>query len=271
MTSAARNFSLEPWARAFAGALIFSLPMLMTMEMWQIGFYIHPLKLALLLLVSLPLLYGLATMSGFEPLSSRGDAMVDTLVAIFVAAVMAASVLFLLGVISPGMPVREIVGKMALQTFAGGIGALLAGSQLHADTPAAESSARSYPATLLLMAIGAIFLGLNVAPTEEMVLLSYMMSPWQELGLVLLSLVLMHAFVYVANFRGRPQHAPDEGLLLIVLRYTVTGYAIVLLISLYLLWTFGRIEGTGFSEILGACAVLGFPCAIGAAASRLIL
>lgn len=271
MQSRSRDHAGEPWARAFAGALIFALPMLMTMEMWFIGFYIPPLKLALLLLISLPLLFGLTRLSGFETVTSAGDAIVDVLVAIFVAAIMAAVLLFLLGIIAPGMPPREIIGKVALQTFAGSIGALLAGSQFHADMPAVDRKARGYWTTLLLMATGAVFLGLNVAPTEEMVLISYVMGPWQKLALVLVSLALMHGFVYVANFRGRPSLLPDAGFGLLFLRYTVTGYAVVLLISLYLLWTFGRIEDTGFQEILGICAVLGFPCVIGAAASRLIL
>ncbi|CAN7555305.1 DUF2391 family protein [Phenylobacterium sp. LjRoot225] len=33
-------------ARAVAGALIFSFPLLMTMEMWQLGFYMDRLRLA---------------------------------------------------------------------------------------------------------------------------------------------------------------------------------------------------------------------------------
>ena len=43
-----RSF-LVALARAFAGALIFGLPLLMTMEMWALGFYMEPLRLALFL------------------------------------------------------------------------------------------------------------------------------------------------------------------------------------------------------------------------------
>lgn len=261
----------RPWARAFAGALIFALPMLMTMEMWYIGFYVHPFKLALLLVISLPVLFGLSWISGFERATTIGDMIIETLAAILVAAVMSVLLLLLMGILSPEMSPREIVGKISLQTFAGSFGALLASSQLHADAPRPEKKARGYFATLMLMAIGAIFLGLNVAPTEEIILLAYSMSPWRELGMLLLSLVLMHAFVYVANFRGRPETVENGRFWMLFFRYTVVGYAIVLLISLYLLWTFGRTEGTGMQEIAGACVVLGFPCAIGAAASRLIL
>ena len=48
-------------------------------------------------------------------------------------------------------------------------------------------------------------------------------------------------------------------------------YAVVLVLSFYLLWLFGRMDDTAPGAILSAVVVLGFPCAIGAAASRLIL
>jgi uncharacterized membrane protein len=49
------------------------------------------------------------------------------------------------------------------------------------------------------------------------------------------------------------------------------GYAIVLLVSFYILWTFGSLDGLGFEEQLKAVIVLGLPAALGASASRLIL
>jgi uncharacterized membrane protein len=46
---------------------------------------------------------------------------------------------------------------------------------------------------------------------------------------------------------------------------------VALLISLYVLWTFGRLDGAGAAETVMAMLVLGFPAAIGAAAARMIL
>ena len=43
-------------ARAAGGALLFSFPLLMTMEMWQLGFAIERERLLLFVLVSLPML-----------------------------------------------------------------------------------------------------------------------------------------------------------------------------------------------------------------------
>jgi uncharacterized membrane protein len=57
----------------------------------------------------------------------------------------------------------------------------------------------------------------------------------------------------------------------VFLRVTVVGYVIAIIVSFYLLWTFGRIEGLAITEIASMTLVLSFPAAIGAAAARLIL
>jgi len=73
------------------------------------------------------------------------------------------------------------------------------------------------------------------------------------------------------DFRGRPELPDTATFWSLFLRFTVVGYGCVLIISLYLLWSFGRTAGTSPEEILSAAVVLGFPGAIGAAAARLIL
>lgn len=52
--------------RAFAGALIFAVPVLMTMEAWALGFHLHPLRLALLLVATVPTLVLLHKYGGFR-------------------------------------------------------------------------------------------------------------------------------------------------------------------------------------------------------------
>ena len=260
--------------RALAGALIFSLPLLMTMEMWQIGFYVSPWRLIVLLLVMIPLLTGLSYISGFEQTDRLRDDVVDAFVAILVAAVLAAIVLAVFGVITLQMPAHEIIGKIAIQTFPGSIGAMLARDQLSHGGDGRTNRRRgkpSYPMELFLMAAGAVFLGLTVAATEEMILVAHMMGPAQELALVVLSIASMHAFIYAVEFAGKPGAHPDATFAGLFVRFTMVGYAVVLLVAVYLLWTFGRTDGTTLAEVVSAAIVLGFPCAIGAAAARLIL
>lgn len=252
--------------------------MLMTMEMWWLGSYIDRLRLLLLVALTLPLLVGLAHFIGFEATFGWREDVRDSLVAFVVGAAASAIVLWLFGVFTVDMRLHEIVGKIALQTVPASIGALLASAQLGSgDTKDDEREEddeqrpQSYPGELFLMGVGALFLSLNVAPTDEMVLIAYRISAGQELLLALLSLVGMHAFVYAVNFRGQEERPEHVGPWQLFLRFSVTGYAVVLLISLYTLWTFGRLDDVGFHEAISSAIVLAFPGAIGAAGARLLL
>ena len=64
------------------------------------------------------------------PTYTLGDDVIDAFVAIAVAATVSTVVLWLFGLIVPGMPASEVIGKIAVQTFPGSLGAILARSQL---------------------------------------------------------------------------------------------------------------------------------------------
>ena len=49
------------------------------------------------------------------------------------------------------------------------------------------------------------------------------------------------------------------------------GYGIALLVSLYVLWSFGRTDGVAMAEIANMLVVLGFPASLGAATARLVV
>ena len=262
-------------ARAFAGAVLFGLPLLMTMEMWWLGFLIRPERLALFLLVGVPLLWKLAWLAGFREDVSWRDALVDAGIAYLVGMLAAAAVLALLGAIQPGMPFYEVAGKVAVQAVPAGMGAVLARSQLglQEEQQDVERQRReSYGSELFLMAAGALFLAFNIAPTEEIVLIAHQQaSPWYAVALVLASVLVLHAFVYAVGFHGQhgppPDRSPDQEFL----RLTLPGYVVVLLVCLYVLWTFGRLDGLPPQEILHHVLVLAFPGSLGAATARLVL
>jgi putative integral membrane protein (TIGR02587 family) len=186
-------------------------------------------------------------------------------------------VLLLFNVIDLSMQPREAVGKVALQAIPASFGAMLAKRQLRGDEDdggdAEEERKREagYPAELFFMAAGATFFAFNVAPTEEMILIAFKLTPVHAAALMLASLLLMHAFVYAVEFRGTktvPEGTPWWSLFL---RYTVVGYAISLLVSAYVLWTFGRFHDTALPMFVLTALVLAFPASIGAAGARLIL
>ena len=267
-----RHF-LRGLARAFAGAIVFGLPLLMTMEMWWLGFHADRGRMALLFVLSLPLLVGLSHYSGFEETFGWVDDLVDAFVACAVGFVSSGVILLLFGLIEPGMSAGEALGKIALQTLPAGIGALIAASQFASRQEKQEQQGRfkKYQGELFLMAVGALFLGLSVAPTDEMVLIAYMMTPWHTVGLILLSVVVMHAFVHAVESSGKAYVKSGTPTWSVFLRITLPGYAIALLISALILWAFERTDSCGMTTLVSSVVVLGFPAAIGAGSARLII
>jgi putative integral membrane protein (TIGR02587 family) len=266
--------ALRGLGRAYAGALVFALPMLMTMEMWALGFSIAPLRLFLLTALLIPLLVGVSHYAGFEETFGWRDDLRDACLAYAVGASLSAVVLTVFSIIDWRMTWEEIIGKIALQTVPASIGAVLARALLGGESSRAgerERRVTGYGGELFLMAVGAVFLGLNVAPTEEMILLAFKMTPWHALALALASLAVMHGFVYMVEFSGTPELPPGTPWWSAFLRFTVPGYAVALLMSIGVLWVFGSTDQTGPAEIIAMTIVLGFPAAVGAAGARLIL
>jgi putative integral membrane protein (TIGR02587 family) len=258
--------------RAAGGAIIFALPLLMTMEMWWLGFTMDRGRLLLLLVLLLPTLVLLSYHAGFESTVNWRDDVLDALVAYAIAFVASGIVLWLLGILTDETTLSEAVGMTAVQTVPASVGAMLARSLLAGEHADADARPRStYGGEIFIMGIGALFLAFSIAPTEEVLLIAFRLSPLNTILLALASLALMHAFVYVVEFRGqveRASHATPAGEFV---RLTVVGYALALVISAYVLWTFGRAEGLHRAELARAAVVLGFPAAIGAAAARLLL
>lgn len=269
--------ALRDFGRAAGGALIFSLPMLMTMEMWWLGLYMDRPRLLLLFLTALPLLVLLSHHIGFERTTCWRDDIIDALIALGVAAIICTGLLILFATIVIETPPHEVVGKIVVQMVPAAIGALLAKSEFgiasETDDNGGPASKReeTYGGELFLMGTGALFLGFNLAPTDEMLLISYQMSEMHALALVACSLVLMHGFVFAVGFAGGSEISAGEPWWSSFARFTLPGYVIALAISLYILWIFGRIDGLPIDGMVMAMVVLGFPSAIGAAAARLIL
>ncbi len=243
----------------------------MTMEMWELGSYMSGWRLGLLLLVTLPLLIGLSHYLGFEETFGLKDDAVDAFVACAVGFAASAAVLTVFAVIEPGMAMYEIIGKIAIQAVPGSIGAMFAQSELGGRVTEKKNRHAGYGGKIFIMAAGALFLGFNVAPTEEMLLIAHKMSAGHSIVLALASLLIMHAFVFAVDFRGQVALHPHTPFWSALLRFTIVGYAVALLISLYVLWTFGRCDGMHLAQIMQVVVVLGFPAAVGAAAARLIL
>ena len=274
LTSAERDYALG-LGRAFGGAILFGLPLLMTMEMWSLGVTTHPLRLLLFLALNFWVLVVLSRFGGFEPTSSLAEDLLDALAAYAVAIIAAASILALFGLFRFDTPLNEWVGMVAVQSVPASFGAMLARKQLSiGDSQKDEDQAaraEGYGDQLFLMLAGSLFLAFNVAPTEEISLIGFKMTPWHSLALVVASLLLLHLLVFAIGLSGQQERPEGYGTGRLFLAYTVPGYGIALLVSLYVLWTFGSTDGENPEALAGSMVVLGFPAAIGAAIARLVI
>jgi putative integral membrane protein (TIGR02587 family) len=268
--------SLAGLAKASAGAVIFSFPMLMTMELWSLGASLDGYRIALFTLLSFPLLVGLSYYDGFEVTSTVRDDVRDALAAYAIGFVTSALVLLLFNIINFQTSFDGSIGRIALQAVPAAIGATAARGLLQTGEEKSRAQeatgSATYVGQLFLMAAGAIFLSMSVAPTEEMVLIGFKMSAWHTVALVTLSLVIMQCFIYAIERTGHSNSlSPDAAQWSLLLRYTFVGYALVFAISYYVLWTFGGFDGVGLMEQIESVVVLALPASVGAAASRLIL
>jgi putative integral membrane protein (TIGR02587 family) len=260
--------------RASAGALLFALPTLLTMEMWALGFHIHSLRLGLFMVLVIPLLVALGYYAGFEENFSWVDIVLDAFVAYAVGYLVSMVLLVMMAVMRPGMSLDEIVGKVAIQATPASIGAMLTNVQLWQKRGDEDRRRRgaSYAGTLFLSAVGALTLAFSLSSTEEMVLVGYKMTEWHAIAMVLASLLVVGGFVYsVESSRRGRTFGVAPPMLDVQIKYGVVGYAIALLMSAYILWTFGRFDGSSFEECLMATIVLGFPASVGVGAARLTL
>jgi putative integral membrane protein (TIGR02587 family) len=260
-------------SRGFGGALLFAFPLLMTMEMWQLGFSMERGRLLILLLVSLPMLLGLSYFSGFEQTFRLKDEILDALAALAIGILLATAMLAIFGVLGADHPLSENVGKITLCAIPGAMGALLAGKQLggEAALAARPKADGGYLGELFTMMVGGLFLAFNVAPTEEIVLIAYQMTELHTLALMALSIGLLHVIVYELGFPGEDLRRQTRGLRRTLLSFTVPGYGLALLISLYCLWTFGRLDGISLHEATAMTVVMAFPAALGCATARLVI
>ena len=252
--------------RAIAGALLFAMPLLMTMEVWRLASTVDRHRLAILSLATVALVIGLARNFGSTENSGWRASLVDAGVAFAAAGVAAAVILTALHVLDwiPGW--RDAVSVLALELLPAAVGASYARSQLGQGSKGTSRS--GYGHELFLMTAGAVVFSSNVAPTEEIVLLAARVTPWHTVALVLLSLVLLHALVYEVGFSGQEDRgSPIQAFL----RFSVVGYVIAFCISAFLLWTLGRFAHTGLLVAATESVVLALPASLGAAAARLIL
>lgn len=271
--------SLTDYVRAIGGGLLIGLPLLFTQEMWSHGFSLSAGKLLVLLVVGFVIIVGYNATVGFREERSRLELLVDSVETLGIGMLVALVALLLLGRIEVGTSLRDAAGKVAIEGIAVAFGAAIAQGQL--GTGEGEGGGSGGAGSddglehdpfkrLLVGAGGALIFALNVAPTEEPVLIGIEAGPWLLLGVVAGTLLVTLALVFYADFRGGRDPDGDSALDHAVSE-TVAAYAISLGVALLLLWAFGRTEGAALPAIVAMTVTLGVVASLGAAVGRLLL
>ena len=269
--------SLQEYGRGLAGGLMFSLPLLYTMEVWWAGFIAHPYRLLVYVLATLVLLLGYNRYAGLRRDSSMAEVAIDSVEEMGIGLFLAVLILFLLGRITPEMPFSEIAGVIVAEAATIAIGVSVGTAQLGAggkeDEGMEKSSVSDEPhfgAQIVFGFCGAVLFAANLAPTEEIVIIGIQTSWLKIIGLALLSLLIAFLILHYSDFRGAQEFVRADHPSLILLG-TVVTYAIALSASALILWFFGRFDGVTMFTALTQTVALGLAATLGASAGRLLL
>ena len=291
-----------PWAselvdivRAASGGLLFGIPLLYTMEVWWIGSYTDPWHMLVVLAVTFVAVTLLNRTSGFRDTKDirLRDALADSVEALAIALVCVTLVLLLLREITSATPPQEALGKIVYESTPFAIGIALAhhflrrgrtaddeedGDDEDGDDESGSDSqsprrAGTINATLAdvgATSIGAVFVAFNIAPTDEIPMLTAAMPPGWLIGVVAASLLVSYLIVFVAGFSNQEQRHTQEGVLQHPITETFACYVIALVAATFMLWFFQRAAvGDPWNAVLSNVVVLGLPASVGGAAGRL--
>jgi putative integral membrane protein (TIGR02587 family) len=280
------------YMRGVAGGLLFSLPLLYTMEVWWAGLTSHPWRLAAYVAATFVLLLGYNYYAGLRQDSCFGEVVIDSVEEMGIGLAVAGIVLFLLGRVNFGMPASEAVGQIVVEAMTVAVGVSVGTAQLGGGDGAdaedkgvgdggaggGRKSGRASPGggeihfggQVVLALCGAVLFAANVAPTEEIVMIAFEITAWRLLGLAALSLALGALILYYSEFAGSRRHVRFDTHHDVLVGAVVT-YAVALAASALILTFFGRFDGQALSACVAQTVVLGVAATLGASAGRLLL
>ena len=276
--------SVQEYGRGVAGGLLFSLPLLYTMEVWWTGFLADSRTLLICVCVTFLLLLGYNRYGGIRAGVRFLDVAIDSVEEFGLGILLATLVLFLLDRITPAMPLNEILGKIIIESMLVSIGVSVGTAELglknhleeQNDQELADRSERPVRGTssmakhVVLSFCGAVLFACNIAPTEEVVVIAVQSPTWKLIGLVVLSLTMGALIQYFSGFYQSKQFFPAVAISRGVLVVAST-YAIALIASAMLLGFFQRFDEVSPAIAVSEVVVLGFASNLGASAGRLLI
>lgn len=279
--------------RGASGGFLFGVPLLYTMEVWWIGSSVTAIRLLLALLLTFALVFMLNRTAGFRKAATNNAAneAMDTVEAIAIGIICAGLMLVLLKEITWTTPLRESLGKLIYESVPFTIGVALANQFLSGGdqsddeaSPAAARSPRSKPASSQATTldatladigstlIGAMIIAFNIAPTDEIPMLTAAVHGLWLLGVILASLLISYAIVFAAGFAKQQKRYQQRGLFQRPISETLMSYLVSLLAAMVMLVFFDKLQWSDPWQLwLSHSILLGLPATVGGAAGRLAI
>lgn len=257
--------TLQEYARGLAGGLLFSLPLLYTMEVWWAGFQISPGRMLFLIAGTFLLLLGYNRFAGLRPDITTWDSVVESVEEMGLGLLTSVVALTALGRLDPAEGLDTNLGLILVEGMICSIGVSVGTAQLGTSQQdrGEQSPEEGLRAQLILAACGGVLFAGNIAPTEEVLVLGLEASPVQLLVLMALSLLLSLMVTHGTGSRkGHRLPAATDMMM---------AYSVGFLGSAAALWVFGRFEGLPLEPCLAMCVVLALPGTLGASVGRYLL
>jgi putative integral membrane protein (TIGR02587 family) len=271
-----------------AGAFLFGMPFLYTMEIWWRGNTAGPPRMLcalVLTFIALIVLERAATARSNKNVPwSR--TLIEATEALATGLVAAAIGLFLIGFLQVDAGLHAIVGRLCMEGLPFSLGVGLAdfmlgekedGHEKAEDGKSAEQKQTGDIRDRIVVRLGATALGatviaLTLAPTDEIPLIATGLSYPQLLGLIGASLVISYMIVFASNFvTGEARRAHWGGFNAPLVETTIS-YMISLVMAGGMLWLYQLIDLNDSPDLWASyIVVLGLPASVGGAAGRLAL
>lgn len=265
----------DAFIRAFSGAYIFGIPLLFTMEMWWVGKHADVWKLLVFLLVALLANFGLAYAAGFKRKTGFLPHVDQAVDAMAVGIVGGAAVLLILNQIHPGLPLGAIIGKVTLQAIPLSIGASVSNQVFRGSRNGSDdgngstlSPWQGFFSDVGATAIGGVFIGASIAPTDEVPMIAAALDYWHLIAVIAFSLLVSYGIVFASGFDLQRAEGPFQH----PFTQTMLAYVVSLAISFLSLYLFNQVMlDDPLLTIAEQVIVLGLPTTVGGAAGRLVV
>lgn len=265
------------------------MPLIYTMEMWFHGMTLSSWHVLGILGATLVVNFFFCLISGFRNESGVSAATMESITSVGIALAFAAAMLWLVGAIDSHSSLGEAIGKIVIEAAAVSLGIAFAnvhfrgksrvGDDDDSDDNAEKPEDVNDPNRAQLIedlrdigatVAGSMIFALNMAPTEEVVLIATQLNAWSVLLVLAATLVLCYVILYASGFEDQPVYF--ESVFQSPWAETALTVSVSLLVALALLRLLGEREA--FASVwntVGAVVTLGLPATVGGAAGRLVV